>query len=302
VKVSLSQQILTPSRPGPFALDPAKGYQRWRDAKLAACARAVSEFAVDVSDPELSRDSEREALRLRIARNNMVIYRLRGGVGDKDFVRRLGESLGLKSLDTNPYADEDQISALSVRADAAAKGYIPYTNRALNWHTDGYYNPPERRIGAFIMHCVRPAAEGGENGLLDHELAYLLLRERDPALVEALMDKTAMTIPPNTDEGTGLRGAQTGPVFSVIDGVLHMRYTARTRSIQWKETSEVQAAAQALRELLSADCPYRFTYRLAAGEGIVCNNVLHSRAAYRDDPNAPRLLLRARYHERAAGI
>jgi hypothetical protein len=32
--------------------------------------------------------------------------------------------------------------------------------------------------------------------------------------------------------------------------------------------------------------------------GILCNNVLHDRSGFTDDPLRPRLILRARYHER----
>ena len=32
--------------------------------------------------------------------------------------------------------------------------------------------------------------------------------------------------------------------------------------------------------------------------GILCNNVLHDRTGFTDDPARPRLILRARYHER----
>jgi hypothetical protein len=32
--------------------------------------------------------------------------------------------------------------------------------------------------------------------------------------------------------------------------------------------------------------------------GVICNNVLHARSAFRDDPARPRLLYRARYYDR----
>jgi hypothetical protein len=34
--------------------------------------------------------------------------------------------------------------------------------------------------------------------------------------------------------------------------------------------------------------------------GILCNNVLHDRTGFTDDPARPRLLYRARYHDRIA--
>ena len=289
--------------PGAFDLDSDTAYRLWRAHKLENYPSAAEDLIVELSDPLSLTGTERRALSNLLAKANMAIYRLAPGTQlDTGAVRALGAALGLKTLDSNPYADEDRVSVVSARPDAAAKGYIPYTNRALNWHTDGYYNPPERRIGAFIMHCVQPAEEGGANGLLDPEIVYLLLRDRDPGLVAALMDIQAMTVPPNTDEAVALRAEQTGPVFSVDarTGALHMRYTARTRSIRWKDAPELRAALEYLAQMLSGDCGYRYSYRLAAGEGLICNNVLHSRSAYTDVPGQPRVLYRARYHERAS--
>ena len=42
-------------------------------------------------------------------------------------------------------------------------------NKKLNWHTDGYYD--EKPIFSWLLHCEEPAHSGGENYLLDHELA-----------------------------------------------------------------------------------------------------------------------------------
>jgi alpha-ketoglutarate-dependent taurine dioxygenase len=220
--------------------------------------------------------------------------------GDKDVPRRLGERLGLARLHANPLADEDGISSLEVAPEKSARGYIPYSNRRLLWHTDGYYNAPEQRIRAFTLHCVRPAAAGGENRLLDHEIAYLLLRDADPQYVKALSAPDAMTIPANAEEGAVMRPAQTGPVFSTHDDALHMRYTARTRSIEWRPDEATSAAAQFLQQLLETGSPYVFTLRLAAGHGLVCNNVLHDRSAFVDDPKLGRLVYRARYSDRVA--
>ena len=154
------------------------------------------------------------------------------GVADKDIPRRLGARLGLARLHANPLADEDGITSLMAAPGKSARGYIPYSSQRLLWHTDGYYNAPQERIGAFILHCVQPAAEGGDNRLLDHEIAYILLRDADPDFVRALCAPDAMTIPAHVDDGTEIRSAQAGPVFSTDadTGALHMRYTTRTRS------------------------------------------------------------------------
>jgi hypothetical protein len=141
--------------------------------------------------------------------------------------------------------------------------------------------------------------------MLDHEIAYILLRDADPEYVRALLAPDALTIPANAMEGAEVRPAQTGPVFSTDAGALHMRYTARTRSIEWRQDATTRAAVQFLNQTLDADSPYVFTLRLVGGQGVVCNNVLHNRSPFTDDPasSSGRLVYRARYSDRiAAGV
>jgi alpha-ketoglutarate-dependent taurine dioxygenase len=276
-----------------------QAYPRWRDEKLARYPQSAEDLVVEVRDPRALSDAEAAQIRRVCAAANMAVYASPlAGVADKEIPRRLGARLGLERLQANPLADEDGISALEVAPGKSARGYIPYSNRRLLWHTDGYYNPPAQRIRAFLLHCVRPAASGGENRLLDPEIAYLLLRDADPSFVEALQAPDAMTVPANEEDPALQRGAQAGPVFSFEDGALHMRYTARTRSIVWRADAATQAAVERLREILDSDSPYVFRLRLSAGQGLVCNNVLHDRSEFTETPGAGRLVYRARYADR----
>jgi alpha-ketoglutarate-dependent taurine dioxygenase len=285
----------------PYDLDRPQAYLRWRDEKLARYPKRVEDLIVEVRDPRALRDSEAAQIRRVCAAANVVVYASPlAGVADKDIPRRLGERLGLARLQANPLADEDGITSLEVAAEKSGRGYIPYSNRRLLWHTDGYYNPPASRIRAFLLHSVRPAAAGGENRVLDPEIAYILLRDADPRFVAALSAPDAMTVPANEEDPAAQRGAQSGPVFSFEDGALHMRYTARTRSIVWRADAATQAAAQRLRDILDSDSPYVFKLRLASGQGLVCNNVLHDRSAFTDAPGPGRLVYRARYCDRVA--
>ena len=273
-------------------------FERWRERKLARYPRRAEDLIVEVRDPRSLRDSEVKELQRVCGAANMAVYASPlVDMADKDLPRRLGARLGLARLHANPLADEDGISSLEVAPEKSARGYIPYSNRRLLWHTDGYYNAPEQRIRAFILHCVRPAAAGGENRLLDPEIAYMLLRDADPQYVEALSAPDAMTVPANTEEGAALRPAQTGPVFSTDGGALHMRYTARTRSIEWQPDEATRAAVQFLKQILESDSPYVFKLRLTGGQGLVCNNVLHDRSAFTDGTPG-RLVYRARYLDR----
>ncbi len=287
--------------PSPYTLNNETAYQRWRELKLQQAPASIADLIVEIKDPRKLSATEHDALVDRCRRANMVIYASSVKEDDKDIVRLIGRRFGLENLDANWLAGEDGISQIAASAAGVQQAYIPYTDRPMKWHTDGYYNPPERRIRGMMMHCVQSAAKGGENRLMDHEMAYLLLRDANPDFIRALSAADAMTIPERTDEDGVARAAQTGPVFSIDEmGALHMRYTARTRSIEWKQDALTLAAVAALETLLATDLPYIYRILLESGMGLMCNNVLHDREGFKDAPSSPRLLYRARYYERIA--
>jgi hypothetical protein len=298
----------------PFDLDDDTGYRAWRDWKLRHRARDAADLLVELDDPRRLTVGERQRLLARIARHGAALYRSRRVEEDPQLPRALGAQLGLVRLDANWLADEDGLSRIAVagrardgapheanggpgKASDAARGeFIPYTDRAIGWHTDGYYHPEARRILGMILHCVRPARAGGETSIVDPALLYIALRERAPELVRALMHPQAMTIPAREDDAGAARAAQAGPVFSVVDGGhLHMRYTARTRSIAWRDDPVTRCAAQAITTLLAGELDGIVSFTLTPGMGLVGHNVLHARSAFADDAAAPRLLYRARY-------
>ena len=260
---------------------------------------------VDVADLTQPSQDERQAIIAACRRANMAIFTAAAGTADKADLRAFGRHFGLARLDANLYADDDGITALQVSDVDRKRDFIPYTNQRLNWHTDGYYNSPKHWIRGFLIFCAQDAAEGGENQLLDHEIAYILLRDADPRFVEALMHPAAMTIPANIDAGVEIRPAESGPVFSIEPGTgnLHMRYGARMRNIQWRDDALTRTAVEFLQTLWEKGSPYIYHYRLMPGQGLICNNVLHSRTAFRDDPatGRKRLMYRARYYDRIAG-
>lgn len=295
------------STPNPFDLDQPQAYAQWRAARLAAMPQRVEDLIVDVADPRCLSVDERAALLHTCARANMVVYRSPVIEEDKSLPRLLGAQLGLHRLDANWLADEDGISpiAVSTQRPGARPDFIPYTDKPIRWHTDGYYHPLSRRIEGMVLHCVRAAGFGGLSGLVDHDRLYIALRDANPAWVHALMAPDAMTIPERADDHGVARPAQSGPVFTVLPGLdgdpaLHMRYTARTRSIAWKDEPDTRAAVAFLEQLLSSDAPWIFRLLLQPGMGLVCNNVPHERSAFTDDPQRPRLLYRARYLDRVA--
>lgn len=288
----------------PFNLDNNDLYQRWRDQKLQGYPTTLGELLVEINDPRTLTDSEFAALQQRCRKTNMALYASKTGTDpDPEIPLSMGRRFGLQSINKNWLADETGLTSLTVRNEGVRQNYIPYTNRAINWHTDGYYNAANRQIHALNLHVVMQAASGGENQLMDHEIAYILLREKNPDYIRALMGPKAMTIPARIDEGgTVARPEEPGPVFVIMpSGDLHMRYTIRVNNVMWADDPLSREALAYLQDILNNPSPYIYRGRLESGMGLVSNNVLHDRAAFTDDATHKRHYYRARYFDRLAG-
>ena len=283
----------------PLDLGDIAGYEKWREQKIRAYENAAHRDIVNINGDQLS-NTELTNLKSACDHFNYTIYRMqKPQSGTKHFVHETGLSLGLKRLDGNLCSDEDNITSIQVMDSGRHSVYIPYTNKKLTWHTDGYYNEDANTIRAMVLHCVRPAQTGGENLMLDHEMAYIQLRDENPLYIEAFKQANVLTIPPNIENGKEIRAAKSGPVFSLdpLSHTLHMRFSARSRNIEWKEDTLTQEAVACMRGLLNENNPYVISYRMQAGEGIIANNVLHNRTAFTDGEEK-RLLYRARYYDR----
>jgi alpha-ketoglutarate-dependent taurine dioxygenase len=247
--------------------------------------------------------TERQSLLRACQTRNFALFRVSPAVPDiETSLRALGRQIGLLEIDQNLCAEDSGLTAITVRPTDTDNVYIPYTNRPLGWHTDGYYNAGDHQVRAWLLYCAQPAAEGGHNELLDHEIAYIRVRDENPEWIRALMADDAFTIPSNTEGGRQIRPDHSGPVFSVsaLDGSLHMRYSARQRNVIWKDDATTREAAAFLLDLFRRGDDYIFRYRLQSGEGVISNNILHRRDGFRDDRAAggKRLMYRARYFQR----
>ncbi|MCB1925848.1 MAG: TauD/TfdA family dioxygenase [Gammaproteobacteria bacterium] len=286
--------------PSPFDLDDDTAYRAWRQRKLSLSHPPA---AVEIDDLANLHDDERRSLLRECAQRNVALFRVRRVAADiEQTLQAFGCAMGLLGIDQNLCAEDSGVTAITVKATATDHVYIPYTSRPLGWHTDGYYNAGTQQIRAWLLYCEQPAAEGGANELLDHEIAYIRVRDENPEWIRALMADDAFTIPSNTEGGEQIRPDHAGPVFSItpFDGALHMRYSARQRNVIWKDDRTTQDAAAFLLDLFRRGDDHIFRYRLAAGEGLISNNILHRRDGFRDAPEQgrKRLIYRARYFQR----
>jgi len=280
-------------------------YQAWRHQKLISASGAVKSVPVALTSLAHPTDSQCEELRKRCASDNMVIYQAptthRTDLEICADLLSFAHHLGLQIAERHRSAGAHGVVALRVSDAQRQRGYIPYSRKPMNWHTDGYYNAPHQQIRAMVLHCVNPADDGGGNHLLDPDIAYIRLRDQNPAHITALIHPEAMTIPENSEPDGTVRPTSIGPVFSIdANGYLAMRYTARTRSIKWRDTADTTAAVAALSDILTALDPLLRTVRLGRSQGLLCNNVLHNRTGFDPDmtTKSNRLVYRLRFHNR----
>ena len=225
-----------------------------------------------------------------IYKYNSCIYSSKVALKNNTNLLKFAESVGMKTYDCNNI-ESNEISTITPLQNNKIN-YIPYTDKSLNWHTDGYYD--RKSIFSWLLHCVNPATQGGENYLLDHELALreYVLRNDD---VNNLMAEDALTIPESKNTS---RSEISTYIFSFKNQYkkLHMRFSMRKDNIG--TSPKASSSIRKLREIIENDCAkYSLTYKLQKNEGIVTNNILHGREAFKDD-KVKRKLLRIRSYER----
>jgi alpha-ketoglutarate-dependent taurine dioxygenase len=294
---------------GPWGLSSDRAYLDWRGKKLSRMSSAHYPNFVDIRRLDQPTHLECADLVRQCENFNLVLYRTSEKTSDpcgiRENLRRLANHLGLIIAERHRSADQSGVVALTVSQKESQRGYIPYSRKAMNWHTDGYYNSPDNPIRSMILHCVQPADEGGINQFLDPEIAYIRLRDENPDFIAALMHPRAMVIPENREADGSLRPVSIGPVFSVnpTNNKLTMRYTARTRSIAWRDDLTTKKAATFLQDFLEAGDPHTRTVKLKTGQGVLCNNVLHNRTGFTKNSGdtAGRLMFRVRFHNRVEG-
>lgn len=290
------------------ALDRADGWDAWRNCKIRVTSDLLSRPLVDLDSLSAPGEGALKELADRCRAVNFAVYSVAAREdsveADSTALVTLAHKLGFLTAESHRSAGHSGVVALRTSSEEGKKGFIPYTKRPLNWHTDGYYNPADNPVKGFMLHCHQQAQAGGENQLIDPEVAYLRMREANPAYVRAMMHPAAMTIPENMEADGSVRPASVGPVFFADErtGRLQMRYTARTRSIEWRDDPLTQEASAWLRDWLASDEPLMARLRLSPGQGIACNNVLHNRTAFEDGAGATgaRIILRIRFHQRMA--
>ena len=281
--------------PDRFNLDAEEDYKKWRDEKLAAYPRSVGELVVELGDMTSITESEKDKIKELVELANMCVYTAGSADLSMDSLLSLGKQLGVVDTDkSRRHSNADELTNSGILNHA-----IPFTTRHVRWHTDATYYGSDKTIQALFLLCKRPAVEGGSNKVLDNEVMYIQLREKDPDALRVLMNANCFKYRnPKTgkiDEHLG------GKVFwTNSDGNLCHRFSFRKTDMAWSEDSDVKAARATLEAMMLADSEHVIEGRLETGLGLISNNVLHTREKLVDseDVAQKRLLFRARFYDR----
>ena len=265
-------------------------FLRWAEEKEKNIPQNTDGIIVNIHDINNVKISEIAKIKETINKYNSCIYSSKVALKTNTNLLKFAESVGMRTYDCNNI-ESNEISTITPLQNNKIN-YIPYTDKSLNWHTDGYYD--KKSIFSWLLHCVNPATQGGENYFLDHELALreYILRNDD---VNNLMAEDALTIPESKDTS---RSEISTYIFSFKNQYkkLHMRFSMRKDNIG--TSPKANSAITKLREIIENDCAkYSLTYKLQKNEGIITNNILHRREAFKDD-KVKRKLLRIRSYER----
>ena len=265
-------------------------FLRWAEEKERNIPHNIDGIIVNIHDINNVKISEIAKIKETINKCNSCIYSSKIALKSNTNLLKFVESVGMRTYDRNNI-ESNEISTITPLENNKIN-YIPYTDKSLNWHTDGYYD--KKSIFSWLLHCVHPATHGGENYLLDHELALreYVLRHDD---INNLMSEDALTIPESKDTS---RSEISTYIFSIKNQYkkLHMRFSMRKDNIG--TSPNAGDAVTKLKEIIENDCAkYSLTYKLQKNEGIITNNILHGRKAFKDD-KVKRKLLRIRSYER----
>ena len=265
-------------------------FLKWAEEKERNIPHNIDGILVNIHDINNVKISEIAKIKETINKCNSCIYSSKIALKSNTNLLKFVQSVGMRTYDRNNI-ESNEISTITPLENNKIN-YIPYTDKSLNWHTDGYYD--KKSIFSWLLHCVHPATHGGENYLLDHELALreYVLRHDD---INNLMSEDALTIPESKDTS---RSEISTYIFSIKNQYkkLHMRFSMRKDNIG--TSPKAGDAVTKLKQTIENDCAkYSLTYKLQKNEGIITNNILHGRKAFKDD-KVKRKLLRIRSYER----
>ena len=270
--------------------NPSDNYRRWADGKLEGFTDKIDDLLVEINNPLSISTAEKSQIDQIIKSKNVVFFDVNKPIPDKKKqIKTYASIFGMGDYELDSKSDTDGLTEIKHNKKTQQDiEYIPYSDKQLNWHTDGYYNSQSNSILSWLLYCVCPSDDGGINKYMDHEIAYILYNKNYQNITK-LMIPDSYIIPENKSNS---RPEVKNPVFSFVNNRLNMKFSMREKNIIWNEkiTDEINN----LKNIIKSSHDYHLTYKLQAGQGVVTNNVIHMRTAFTNSKNKNRLLYRLR--------
>ncbi|GAA1382995.1 TauD/TfdA family dioxygenase [Catellatospora chokoriensis] len=208
----------------------------------------------------------------------------------------LGEPFVPPMYRSRPDWADRAITSLTVTAEEMAGPAHPSFGRstAQDLHSDGTLQEIGE-VATTLLHCVRPAAQGGDTTLFNSVGAFIALHEHDPAAAAAMLHETSLIRTANIGD---CRDSAAGPTFAMrADGDLISRYSISSTD-SWGTHGDPVALARAcafFAGLQHESSGYHLRFALGADQCLIFANdkISHGRTAYHDDPARPRHMKRA---------
>ena len=269
-------------------------YKHWADKKLQGFSNKLDDLIVEINNPNSLSKSERNMMSKIINQHNIVFFQINKGIIDlKSSIKVLASQLGLGNYEIDSKSDSDGLTEIKIHDSINSDiEYIPYSDKQLKWHTDGYYNDKDNLILTWLLFCKNQSANGGLNKYMDHEIAYILFNENFDN-IDDLMLRDTYRIPKNELNG---RQAIDNPIFLFVKNKLHMKFSMREKNIIWNNKSK--EASKNLKNIINSSDKYHISHRLSEGQGVITNNIIHMRTSFTNLEKKNRLLYRLRSKQR----
>ena len=265
-------------------------YKLWANKKLEGFSKKIDDLIVEIKNPNSLSKSEKNIMSKTINQHNMVFFQINKETIDlKSSIKALGAQIGLGDYEIDSKSDSGGLTEIKIHTNIESNTeYIPYTDKKLNWHTDGYYNNDKNLILSWLLFCKTQSGNGGVNKYMDHEIAYILFNEHFNNISDLMLSNT-YRIPKNELSG---REAVDSPIFSFINSKLHMKFSMREKNIIWNDKSK--EAANNLKDIIKNAERYHITHKFLEGQGVITNNIIHMRTSFTNLEKKNRLLYRLR--------
>ena len=269
-------------------------YKRWADKKLQGFSNKLDDLIVEINNPNSISKSEKNIILKTINQHNIVFFQInKGTINLKSSIKTLASQVGLGNYEIDSKSDNDGLTEIKIHNSMKPSAeYIPYTDKQLNWHTDGYYNDEKNLILSWLLFCKSQSENGGMNKYMDHEIAYILFNKSFDNIGDLMLHNT-YRIPKN--ELTG-RKAVDNAIFSFIKNKLHMKFSMREKNIIWNDKSK--EATNNLKDIISSSEKYHISHKFSEGQGVITNNIIHMRTSFTNLEKKNRLLYRLRSKKR----